>query len=48
MEEAKERAMEKAEEPVTISKGKLWYLYVAAAGGAFSILSHGLELLAKL
>jgi hypothetical protein len=34
---------DKARERVTLSRGELWLLRVAAATGVFSLLSHGGE-----
>jgi hypothetical protein len=39
---------EKAEERVTLSRGELWLLRLAAATGVLSALSHGIELLHEL
>jgi hypothetical protein len=39
---------EKAEEKVTLSRGELWLLRVAAATGVVSMLSHGLSFLHEI
>ncbi len=40
----KDRAADKVAERVTLSKGELWTLRVAAITGVASLLSHGAEL----
>jgi len=42
-EEAKLKAIKKAEEKVTLSRKELWYLKVAAATGIMSFISHGIS-----
>ena len=37
---------EKAEERVTLKRGELWLLRLAAIGGLFSVVSHGASTLA--
>lgn len=39
---------EKAEERITLARGELWLLRIAAATGVLSMLSHGLDFLHEL
>jgi hypothetical protein len=44
----KEQVEEKAKETVTLSRGTVWMLRIAAATGLASFLSHGLQLLHQM
>jgi len=41
----KEDVKEKAEERVTLARGEVWLLRIAAATGVLSMISHGIDVL---
>jgi hypothetical protein len=43
-----EDVREKAEERVTLARGEVWLLRIAAATGVLSMISHGIDLLHEL
>jgi hypothetical protein len=43
-----EEVVEKAQERITLARGELWLLRVAAATGVISMLSHGISFLHEL
>jgi hypothetical protein len=44
----KEEVKDKAAEPVTLKKGEVWMLRIAAATGVAGLLSHGADVIGKL
>ena len=48
MSDVKDKAAEKAAEPVTLERSELWLLRVAAATGVLGMISHGLDLLHEI
>jgi hypothetical protein len=44
----KEDIKEKAEERITLARGEVWLLRIAAATGVLSMISHGIDLLHEL
>jgi hypothetical protein len=45
---AAEKVADKASERITLARGELWLLRIAAATGVFSMLAHGLEFLHEI
>lgn len=45
---ATEKVAEKAQERVTLARGEVWLLRIAAATGVLGMLSHGWDLLHEL
>ena len=39
---------DKAEERITLARGEVWLLRIAAATGVLSMISHGLDLLHEI
>jgi len=46
--DAKDEIQEKAEERITLARGEVWLLRIAAATGVLSMLSHGVDLLHEI
>jgi len=44
----KDEVVEKAQERITLARGEVWLLRIAAATGVISMLSHGIDLLHEL
>lgn len=44
----RERVEDKASERITLARGELWLLRIAAATGVLSMISHGVDLLHEL
>ena len=43
-----DRAQDKAKERVTLARGEVWLLRIAAATGVAGMLSHGVDLLHEI
>jgi hypothetical protein len=44
----KQDIQDKAEERITLARGEVWLLRIAAATGVISMFSHGIDLLHEL
>lgn len=44
----KDELQEKAEEKITLARGELWLLRIAAATGVIGMLSHAVDLLHEI
>jgi hypothetical protein len=45
---AKEKVAEKATEKITLARGEVWLLRIAAATGVVSMLAHGVQFLHEI
>lgn len=48
MNDFTDQAQEKASERITLARGEVWLLRIAAATGVVSMISHGVDLLHEL
>ena len=43
-----EKVQEKAEEKITLARGEVWLLRIAAATGVISMFAHGIDFLHEI